>query len=68
MTKYGVLAKEYGSERLPNRVLESGAGWYIGTLDSEGFPNSRESVEYFPTQAAAETAFANGAWTQRDHP
>lgn len=45
------------------QVLQSGAGWYIGTLYYEpgskfGEPGSRDSG-YFPTQEAAEQALAS---------
>lgn len=49
----------------PLEVCCSRAGFYLGTHDLVGAPFSRESVEYWPTAAAAEQAFAAGAWTQR---
>ena len=37
------------------QVLRSGAGYYIGTVDSEdGSPYCRLSVNYYPTAAAAQ--------------
>lgn len=65
----GLLAREFCNLSLPLRVLRSGAGFYIGTYDESG-PVSRESVEYWPDQAAAEKALSDGgdAWTQREHP
>ena len=33
-------------KRLPLQVCESRAGFYIGTLNQDGTPCSRESVEY----------------------
>lgn len=45
------------------RVLNSAAGYYIGTVDSDGLPDSRESAEYFSTQAIAEYALETGSWT-----
>ena len=65
--KFGQLAAEYCKKNLPIAVLQSNAGFYIGTLD-EDCPCSRESVEYFSTEAAAQKAFDNGSWTQRQHP
>lgn len=62
-SRFGQLASE-GGYHLPNQVLQSAAGFYIGTADNEG-PVSRESEEYFPTQEAAETALKNGNWIQR---
>lgn len=60
----GQLAAAAG-ERLPVRVLESAAGFYIGTVTTEGFPFSRESEEYWPEKSDAETALENSTWTQR---
>lgn len=47
------------------QVLKSAAGYYIGYLDSEKFPYSRESVEYFATEEEAITALREGTWTPR---
>ena len=63
----GVLASRFGHE-LPVRVLSSNAGYYIGTFSESHGVVSRESVEYFPTQRAAEEAFRQGKWTQRNRP
>jgi hypothetical protein len=63
----GQLAKQYGY-RLPIQVMQSAAGFYIGTAGSDGAPYSRESCEYFPTKEAADGALATGNWTQRDTP
>jgi hypothetical protein len=65
----GVLAREYGHQSLPLEVLQSAAGFYLGT-QQDGMPYSRESAEYWRTSAEAERALAVGedAWTQRDHP
>ena len=49
---FGFLAEQYSDKQLPLRVLKSNAAYYIGTADDEG-PFSRESVEYFRTQAKA---------------
>jgi len=49
-------------------VCQSNAGYYIGTLTSEGFPNSRNSVEYFATREEAASALSSGAYTPRLHP
>jgi hypothetical protein len=65
----GMLAFESLGVRLPLQVLRSAAGHYIGTFDDEG-PVSRESAEYWATEAEAERAMAAGegsGWTQRDH-
>lgn len=63
----GKLANEYCNVLLPLRVLQSAAGFYLGTIGPDG-PCSRESVEYFPTRERADAALASGDWTQRDEP
>jgi hypothetical protein len=63
----GHLAKKYCSKDLPLLVLESAAGFYIGTCDDFG-PVSRESVQYWRKQEAAEHALSTGEWTQRSEP
>jgi len=63
--RYGQLSHQFGY-RLPLRVLSSPAGFYLGTANEEG-PVSRESVEYFTTNEAAEQALDSGRWTQRNH-
>ena len=63
--RYGHLAAQFGYQ-LPVQVLQSGAGFYIGTASDAG-PISRESTEYFPSRENAEAALDAGAWTQREH-
>lgn len=58
----GLLALQAG-ELLPLEILQSQAGFYLGTAREGLF--SRESNEYFPTREAAERAKAFGDWTQR---
>ena len=41
------------------QALSSAAGWYLGTLDEEGFPNCRISVEYAETAEKAEKLLMN---------
>lgn len=48
---------------LPFKVLQSAAGWYIGTECNDG-PYSRESG-YFPTREAAQTALKDNTWEAR---
>ena len=36
------------------QALKSGCGWYLGTLDEDGFPNCRCSSEYTKTKEQAE--------------
>lgn len=65
----GRLANEIGY-RLPLSVLESFRGFYLGTANDEG-PVSRESVEYWRTREAAQSALSAGegkGWTQRIEP
>lgn len=54
------------------QVLQSAAGWYVGTTftEEEGYetPGSRESEEYYATQAEAQAALDNDTFTQRAHP
>ena len=65
---YGKLAREYCNVSLQLQVLKSNAGYYIGTIDPESGPCSRESMEYFPTEQAASTALSSGNFTQRSEP
>lgn len=67
MSSYGALALECGYT-LKLKVLHSHAGFYIGTLDEDGSPFSRESNEYFHTLKEAEIAFATDSWTQKEAP
>lgn len=60
----GKLAAEAGKV-FPLEVCKSAAGYYLGTLNEEGEPFTRESVEYWRKQEAAEAALAKGAWTQK---
>lgn len=66
LTPFGKLASEFGYSRLPLQVLQSAAGFYLGTVNDTG-PVSRESLEYFASREAAENALATGRWTQRAH-
>ena len=63
----GHLALVHVGKRLPLQVCHSAAGHYIGTTDEDG-PVSRESVEYFRSQHAADHALTTGRWQQRIHP
>lgn len=64
---YGMLAERDCGKKLPLKVLESHAGFYLGTFDEEEGPCTRESVEYWPTREKAERAFAECEWSQRYH-
>lgn len=63
----GQLAKELCGVELPVTVLESRAGFYLGTQD-KGIPVSRESEEYFADRKLAEAALKSGKFTQRMNP
>ena len=65
----GALAREWMGLSLPLSVMESPRGFYLGTYNDAG-PISRESVETWATEAAAEKALASNGegWNQRDHP
>jgi hypothetical protein len=67
-TKTGQMARELGGKRLALQVLHSAAGFYLGTLDEDGLPYSRESLEYWTYRHLAEDALDTGNWTQRDEP
>jgi hypothetical protein len=66
--EYGKLALEYCKVKLPITVLKSAAGYYIGTANQELGTVSRESDEYFLTEAGARAALKTGNWTQRETP
>jgi hypothetical protein len=52
---------------LPVQVLKGAAGYYLGTLGSDGFPYSRESVEYWKKPLDATVALELGQWSARRH-
>ncbi len=64
---FGQLASDSGYH-FPVQVLRSGAGFYIGAFDPKSGPVSRESMEYYSTSEAANTALNSNTWTQRSHP
>nr|WP_230971734.1 hypothetical protein [Nitrogeniibacter aestuarii] len=63
----GLLARTCCKLHLPLCILKSGAGYYVGTANDCG-PVSRESQEYWPSQANAAKALEDGTWTQRQEP
>ncbi|MCR6481050.1 hypothetical protein NU688_33170 [Variovorax sp. ZS18.2.2] len=63
----GQLALIYCGHRLKLQVLKSAAGHYIGTANEDG-PVSRESCEYFGSEALAIAALETGEWSQHDGP
>lgn len=65
--RFGKLAMSMGRP-LPLTICTSANGHYIGTLDDDGMPYSRESLEYWATHQEAMSAFKTENWTQREHP
>ena len=63
-SKHGLLALGTGKYLLLE-VCKSQAGYYVGTLSSDGEPYTRESQEYWPKQAQADAALRDGSWTQK---
>ena len=53
-------------KKLVFEVLESAAGFYIGTACDCG-PYTRESEEYYRTYEEAEAALEAGTWTVRGY-
>lgn len=49
-------------------VLESAAGFYLGTFDPMEGPVSRDSEEYWATREKAETALTTNLWKRRLNP
>jgi hypothetical protein len=45
-------------------ICQSAAGFYIGYLDRDGSPYSRESLHYYASALEAEVALEDG-WTPR---
>jgi hypothetical protein len=62
--KHGLLALASGSY-FELQVCKSQAGHYIGTLDANGGPYTRESQEYWVDRVQAEMALQDGRWTQK---
>jgi hypothetical protein len=66
--KFGRLAYVHCGKRLPLLVLNTRAGWYIGTASDEEGPCSRESQEYYPSFEEAQAALDQDTWTQKQTP
>ena len=62
--KHGLLALASGN-CFQLQVWKSQAGYYIGTLNADGEPYTRESQEYWVDQAQANQALRDGRWTQK---
>lgn len=65
--RFGYLAYVYSGARLELEVLETRAGFYVGTVRDD-MPCSRESNEYYPSNEAALEALVNDTWTQKVAP
>lgn len=63
-SKHGLLALASGS-CFQLQVCKSQAGHYIGTLNANGEPYTRESQEYWVDRAQADQALRDGRWTQK---
>lgn len=63
-SKHGLLALASGSY-FQLQVCKSQAGHYIGTLNANGEPYTRESREYWVDRAQADEALRDGRWTQK---
>ena len=70
-SRYQAIVEEHGGEYSDLTVLQSAAGWYIGTIfnNTAGWsePGSRES-QYFVSEEAAQQALDNVDWIQRENP
>lgn len=67
----GYLAQVFGGRTLPLKVCRAASGiFYLGTLEEDGAPYSRESAEYWRTREEAERALTQGPplWSQRLQP
>jgi hypothetical protein len=63
-----LMIREAGTgAHLRVQVLQSAAGYYLGTLSSDGSPYSRESVEYWKKPLDATVALELGQWNARRH-
>lgn len=65
--KFGFIAHTFMGVSLTNKVLKSGAGYYIGT-EQDGAPFSRESEEYYAEHDTAKQNLSDHTWTQRVEP
>ena len=65
--KLSLMCRQLFGEERELRVLRSAAGYYLGTLDDMGLPNSRDSG-YYPSAEAAQAALDTGSFTPRLHP
>lgn len=64
-TPIGLLAFRHWNKKLPLQVLYCPSGYYIGTVDIDGTPQSRESIQHWPDRDTAVKALESGMWTQK---
>ena len=62
--QHGLLALGSG-KFFQLQVCRSQAGYYIGTLNEEGLPYTRESQEYWTKREQAKAALTTASWTQK---
>lgn len=65
---HGKPAFEFSGVLREVQVLQSAAGFYIGTADPDGCPSTRESEEYWRNRRKADKALNSGNWTQKMEP
>jgi hypothetical protein len=63
--RHGWLAFKSAGELCLLRVLESRAGFYIGTLTPGGDPNTRESADYYSDRKTAEQHLTSHSFNQK---
>ena len=61
---HGILALSTG-KYFQLQVCKSQAGYYIGTLNEDGLPYTRESQEYWRKRELANAALRTAGWTQK---
>ena len=66
--RFGYLTYAGCGRRAELQVLQTRAGFYIGTVNEDSLPCARESREYWPTEEAATDALKNDDWTQKAVP
>lgn len=66
-TRLGYLSIKYGVAQTI-KVCKSNAGFYIGTIDKNGCPNTRESVQYYQRYDEAQIALQADSFTQKMNP
>lgn len=65
--KLSLMCRQLFGEERELRVLESAAGFYLGTLDDMGLPNSRDSG-YYATAEDAQAELDAGSFAPRINP